>query len=784
MLQNSLRRLDFGKIVSRLAGLTRSAPGREEALALRPRGERDAVAAAQAETDEGRAFWRLFPTADPYGWHDLRPHLSRAAAGAVLAPRELLAVRETVVAFRRIGGLFRNKEDRFPVLAGLAAGLPAPAEVDREIGRAVTAEGTVADDASPALAGIRRKTNTLTQAVNRRLEDMVRSPQLRTYLQEPIITVRGDRYVLPVKVEHRAQVPGLVHDQSASGATLYVEPMAVVDLNNELRRLQTAEGQEIERILARLSALVDKHGPDLAAGVAAAGRMDFILAKALLSIQMDGTAPELSEEPLLDLKKARHPLLAAPVPVDLRLGQEYHTLIVTGPNTGGKTVTLKTAGLLVLMHQAGLHVPVAPGSRMGVFGRVFADIGDEQSIEESLSSFSAHLENIRAIMAGADDHSLVLMDEVGGGTDPVEGSALAQAILEELGRRQVRTLTTTHYSELKNFALETPGVMVAGMGFDRRTFSPTYRLVTGRPGRSYALEMAGRCGLDPALVERARDFLPAGQRETLGLMERLEEDLERARAAREEAESWRDAAARDAAVYGELLAEVKSRKKEVLDKAREEAQALVREARRETRAILTELRNGMKAEAAREREEALARARRALAGIEGKTELLVRRVSPAGETVVDPQPGQEVFLPRWGQRAQILEVVDDATVRVQVGTIKVNVAKSELEAVKRAREEKPGRVEAVGPAAPDVVLHLDMRGMRAADALAEMEKYLDDALLAGLPKVYLIHGKGTGALRAAVQEELRVHPAVRGFRLGEAGEGGSGVTVVELGGEG
>jgi len=780
-LENTLRRLEFGKILTRLAGLARSAPGREEALALRPGTERAAITAAQAETGEGCTFLRLLPTADLYGWHDIRPLVLRAAAGAVLAPRELLTVQDTVVAFRRIGAVLRGKESEFPVLVALAGSLPAPAELDREIGRAITPEGAVADGASPALAGLRQKIGTLTRALNRRLEDMVRSPQLRTYLQEPIITVRGDRYVLPVKVECRANVPGLVHDQSASGATLYIEPMAVVDMNNGLRRLQTAEQQEIERILARLSALVDSFGPELDAGVAVAGRLDFILAKARLSAQMDGVAPEVSEEPLLNLKKARHPLLAAAIPVDLQLGQGYHTLIITGPNTGGKTVSLKTAGLLVLLHQAGLHLPVAPGSRLGVFNRVFADIGDEQSIEESLSSFSSHLKNIMAIMAGADDCSLVLLDEVGGGTDPVEGSALAMAILEELGRRQVRTVATTHYSQLKNYAVERPGVAVAGMAFDRETFSPTYRLVTGRPGRSYALEMARKIGLAPALVERAKEFLPAGQKEAGELLERLEEDLEKARRAREDAEERLAAAARDAGLYQGLVAEVKAKKKEVLDRAREDAQAMVREARRETRALLEELRSGLKVERAREREEALAEARRALAVVDRKTAALRDEEERPGNPVSDPAPGQEVFLPRWGQRAVILDVVDDTTVRVQVGTVKLNVARSELQSAGPAPRE-PVREPAALPGQADVLVHLDMRGMRAADALAEMEKYLDDALLAGLPRVYLIHGKGTGALRTAVQQELRGHPAVRQFRLGEAGEGGNGVTVVELGG--
>jgi DNA mismatch repair protein MutS2 len=786
-LEDTLRRLEFGKIVSRLAQLARSAPGREEALSLSPAADAETIQAAQAETDEGRNFLRLMPTADLYGWHDLRPLLLRAASGSILAPRELLAVQETVAAFRRIGAVLRDREGDFPVLSGLAAGLPVPSDLEREIARAVTPEGAVADDASPALAGLRRKTGTTVRAINRRLEDMVRSPQLRTYLQDPIITVRGDRYVLPVKVECRSSVPGLVHDQSASGATLYIEPIAVVDMNNELRRLQTAEQQEIERILARLSALVDGFGPILSRGVVSAGRLDFILTKARLSVQMDGVAPQLVPGPLLDMKKARHPLLAAPVPVDLQLGQDYHTLIITGPNTGGKTVSLKTAGLLVLLHQAGLHLPVAPGSRLGVFRRVFADIGDEQSIEESLSSFSSHLKNITAIMAGADEESLVLLDELGGGTDPVEGSALAQAILEELGCRRVRTVATTHYSQLKDFALESPGVAVAGMAFDRETFSPVYRLVTGRPGRSYALEMARKIGLDPALVERARDFLPAGHLVTGELLARLEADLEKARSAREEAEARLSLASRDAEAYQALLAEVKAKKKEVLDRAREEAQVLVREARRETRTIMEELRNGRKVQAARERGEALEKARRALAVVDRKTSILREDEDRPGNPVTDPVPGQEVFLARWGQRAVVLEVVDDSTVRVQVGAVKLNVPGRELESVGRPTRgggSGPVRERPIMPVSPEVHLQLDMRGMRAADALMEMEKYLDDALLAGLPRVYLIHGKGTGALRAAVQQELREHPAVRRFRLGEAGEGGTGVTVVELGGEG
>lgn len=783
-LEDTLRRLEFGKILARLAALARSAPGQEEALSLVPGVDPQKIAAAQAETSEGANFLRLVPTADLYGWSDLRPLLVRASTGALLTPRELLTVQETLLAFRRIRGVFRGREGDFPLLAALGADLPVCPELEREISRAVTPEGEVADGASPALLELRRKAAALSRAVNRRLDDMVRSPHWRAYLQDPIITMRADRYVLPVKAEFRSSVPGLVHDQSASGATLYIEPMAVVEMNNDLRRLAAAEKQEIERILARLSALADGCAPELARGVALAGRLDFIMAKARLAEQMDAVAPEPAAEPLLDLKRARHPLLTTPVPVDLELGRNYHTLVITGPNTGGKTVSLKTAGLLVLLHQAGLHIPAAPGSRLGIFRRVYADIGDEQSIEESLSSFSSHLKNITAIMAEADEESLVLLDEVGGGTDPVEGSALAQAVLEELGRRHVRTVATTHYNELKDFALERPEVAVAGMAFDRETLSPTYRLVTGRPGRSYALEMARRSGLDPALVERAREFVPAGRKEALDLLARLEEDLEKARAAREEAERKLAAAARDAETYQTLVAETRGKRREVLDRARDEAQALIREARREIRALLEELRGGLKAERTREREEALKKARQALSVVEGKTSVPAEEEPPV-IPVTEPVPGQEVFLPRWGQRALVLEVLDDVFVRVQVGAVKINVERKEMESAERpARKGTPVREPDTGPAQPQVLVHLDLRGMRAADALAEMEKYLDDALLAGLPMVYLIHGKGTGALRAAVQQALRQHPGVSSFRLGEAGEGGSGVTVVELGGRG
>ncbi|MCL6610563.1 MAG: endonuclease MutS2 [Peptococcaceae bacterium] len=784
MDEKTLKRLEYHKILDRLAGLAGSPLGRELALQLRPSDDIELIRRRQSETTEGRELMRLDPAAEMGGWYDVREQARRARRGVVLEPEDLLAVGRTLSAVRRVKKFFLERTGRYPLLAGISEGLGNFGDLDQRITSSILPGGEVADSASPALGQIRRQLAGAQARVKARLEDIIRSAAYQKYLQDPIVTIRENRYVIPVKQEYRSQVPGIVHDQSASGATLFIEPMAVVEANNEVRRLQAAEKQEIIRILSELSAAVGGVSGDLLVSLEALGRLDLIMARARYSLSLDAWEPVVREGAHLDIKNGRHPLLeGGVVPISVHLGHRFDTLIITGPNTGGKTVALKTIGLLVLMAQSGLHVPAGEGTVLGVFSRVFADIGDEQSIEQSLSTFSSHMKNIVDILERAGEDSLVLLDELGAGTDPAEGSALAQAILERLHFAGAKTVATTHYSELKNFAYSTPRVENASVEFDAVTLRPAYRLLIGRPGRSNAFEIAARLGLDPSLVERSRQFMSADQVKAAGLLDDLERVGQEARRDREEAARLLEEARRLEERHRKLEIDLAEKRESVLARAREEAGALVRGARREAEEMIRELREKLASESARDREHGIREARERLAAMETRTRPKSRRPEPApGEVPREVRPGQEVFIPRFNQKGYVVGTAGDGQVQVQVGMVRVAVPLSDLRQVPQS-EPAGGETHVAGimaAKAREISTRLDLRGMTADEALAEVEKYLDDASLAGLPRVYIVHGKGTGALRAAVQGRLKSHRRVKSFRLGEAGEGGLGCTVVEL----
>ncbi len=792
MHAQTLKRLEYDKILNRLASFCVSAAGRELALALRPLTEREPILRAQAETTEGRELLRLEPLTDPGGWPDVRREISRAQQGSTLAPGELFAVGQALEACRRYQKFFARRRERYPLLGEIGSAIGNFATLEKDIFAAILPGPAVSDHASPALAGIRRRLAGLQQESRERLEHLIRSPDIQKYLQEPLVTMREGRYVIPVRQEFRARVPGIVHDQSASGATIFIEPMAVVEANNEIRRLQAAERREIEKILAALSAQVAAAAEELAVSLDCLGRIDFILAKARYSQALDAQEPEIAPgRPFFHFKGARHPLLTGGVvPIDVRLGEDFDTLIITGPNTGGKTVALKTAGLLVLMAQSGLHVPAA-GARLGVFGRVFADIGDEQSIEQSLSTFSAHMQNIVQILAEADAGSLVLLDELGAGTDPVEGAALARAILERLQGKGAKTIATTHYSELKEFAHGRQGMENACVEFDAVSFQPTYRLLTGRPGGSQAFAIALRLGVDAALIARAREFLSKEQAALADLLQELERDRQLAAQEREEAGRLKEEARQLKERYLEMEKDLTARRQEILKKAAQEARYLVRQARREVEEIIREMRARANEEAQAAMEKAILEARRK---IRDAAEKIPAPEFPAekgeGEVPAEVRAGQEVYLPGFNQTGWVVAPAGDGQAQVQVGAIKLTLPLKEMRLVRREPaaagkhgEKAAGTSASTGLGADkvkDISVNLDLRGRRAGEALLEVEKYLDDAILAGLSRVYLIHGKGTGALRAAIQEQLKTDRRVKSFRLGEPGEGGAGVTVVEL----
>lgn len=784
MDKKALKRLEYHKVLEQLAACSGSSLGREKIMAMEPLDDLQAILRKQEETSEGRKLLRLEPFAEAGGWKDIRAQLRKAGQGAILDPEELLAVADTLTAGRTIRKFFQDRQEQYPLLYEVSSALVSLPELERKIKNAILPGGEVADGASPELAQIRRRLAAAQAQVKEHLEHIIRSPSYQKYLQEPIVTIREGRYVVPVKIEHRSQVPGIVHDQSASGATLFIEPMAVVEKNNELRRLMAAEKREIQRILAELSAGVAQHAGPIGASLEALGELDFIMARARYSQKLDAWAPLLEGEACMDIRRGRHPLLQGEVvPIDIRLGADFDTLVITGPNTGGKTVALKTAGLLVLMAQSGLHIPAGEGSRLGIFRQVFADIGDEQSIEQSLSTFSSHMNNIVEIIGKAGPDSLVLLDELGAGTDPAEGAALAQSILEKLHSAGAKTVATTHYGELKDFALTRERVENASVEFDAITLRPTYRLLIGKPGRSNAFEIAARLGLPEEVVKRARSFLTAEHIQAEELMRSLEKTQQEAEAERRRAAELASEARALKERYEKIEADLASKRESILSRAAEEAQALVRAARLEAEAAVRELREKMAEEAARERENAIREAREKLRKLQQRVGRAVPEKTVPGEAPAGLRPGEEVFLTRYNQKGYVLEPPGaGGEVLVQVGVIKMNVPLRELRRVKEARPAG-GQSEVAGVLlnkAREISPELDLRGLYADEALLEVEKYLDDAYLAGLSRVYLIHGKGTGSLRAAIHRQLSGHRRVKSFRLGEHGEGGLGVTVVEL----
>lgn len=775
MDERVLRRLEFDLVREKLAAQTTSAIGRELAMILTPAGDVDAVRRRLVLTAEARDLLRLEPGFDHGGWHDIRPELRRLAQGGILEAAQLNRVAENLAVTRRVKTFFEKRGSVYPALKQLAGNLRPVPELEDKLGKCIRMPGEILDDASPALAQTRKRLERLKNDIKEALDRFLRSPAWQKYLQDAIVTIREGRYVLPVKIEYRDKVKGLIHDQSASGATLYIEPFAVVEKGNEVRRLEAAERQEIERILAKLSAAVAAAGEAIFESTEILGRLDLILAKGRYSVVLDAVPPVIVPFPRLELKKARHPLIAKAVPIDVDLGKGFDTLVVTGPNTGGKTVALKTVGLCVLMAQSGLEVPAAEGTEIGVFKHVFVDIGDEQSVAENLSTFSSHLRNVIDILCNAEESSLVLLDELGAGTDPREGAALGCAVLEELGRRGAKTIATTHSGELKEFAVGRPRVENASVDFDPETLSPTYRLITGQPGRSNAFEIARGLGLPDNLVARAREYLSPEELHLRDMLVEVEQARRRAEAEATLAARLKEEAGCLKAEYEVKVTEILHKKDRMLAEAREDAAATVRKARREAEEIIKELREKIQEENRRQQEMALQKARERLS-------LLTERfhqpspVPHAGGAKGEVAAGETVFLPRFGQEGTVMAVSEEGTVSVQIGAFRVDVP---LATVQPAAKRRPtGGVQVT--ASRTVCATLDLRGQRVEEALINLERHLDTALLAGLHRVDVIHGYGTGALGSAVKEYLRGYPRVKSFRAGGQGEGGAGVTVVEL----
>ena len=783
MSDRTLRVLEFTKIREQLAAKALTPMGAEKCLALVPGCNMQEVLLWQQETEEATVILTYLGGHPMASFSDVRPSLALADKGATLSPKALLSIAELLRAARTARDALVTDRDNTPLLTEKAQGLCTLRNLEQDITDAIISEDEIADRASSELTNIRRHLRGATERIKDKLNQMIHNAAFAKFLQDPIITVRNDRYVLPVKVEYRGSVPGLVHDQSTSGATLFIEPMAAVEMGNELKQWELKEKQEIERILAALSAEVAPYAPQLQENVDRLSELDFIFAKGLLSRDMYAVTPRLNQQGFINIIRGRHPLIPADrvVPSNLWMGRDFTTLIITGPNTGGKTVTLKTVGLFTLMAQAGLHVPADLGTELAVFEQVFADIGDEQSIEQSLSTFSSHMTNIVKIMHEVTPRDLVLFDELGAGTDPTEGAALAQSILTRLLHIRVRTLATTHYSELKAFALSTKGVENASVEFDVETLRPTYRLSIGVPGKSNAFEISRKLGLPENLIDAAKELLSS---ESI----RFEDVIANAEYHRQVAEKERELAAQAAQETIRLRDEAEKLRKEMeekrenaMRKAREDAKRVLENARRESESILSDLKR-MKKNASAPDAEAAALRRQLEKSIDGLSEGLARPMDDAGAPPKTLKPGDRVKILTLGSEGTVLSAPNaTGEVELQAGIMKFKAHISQLRLVRETAPKQKASVKTqTGAMTRTVSMECDVRGMALDEALAAVDQYLNEAVMAGLNEVSIIHGKGTGVLRSGIQQHLRRHMLVKEFRLGVYGEGESGVTVVTL----
>ncbi len=795
MHKKYLRILEYDKILRELAGYTAFSASADLARALTPSPYFSEVQARQAETAEARHLLSVQPDISVDGATDVRPLLAHAERGVILTPTDLLAVIRTITIARDLRRKITRLEDRYPQLADIAYRLEESPGLVNRVNQCIDDNGAVKDSASAELARIRREIDVAHGRLQDKMRRMVASESVRKYLQEGFVTQRDGRYVLPVKADFKGRIEGIVHDQSASGATIFVEPLAVTELNNTWKTLQIEETQEINRILTSLSAAVAEQSRFIAATVQALAELDVIFAKARYAETLAATAPTLLNRDTLpadtrriDLRNARHPLLDADtvVPINLHLAPETSMLVITGPNTGGKTVSLKTVGLLALMAQSGLHIPADDGSQLMVFDGIFADIGDEQSLEQSLSTFSAHMTNLVDILARCTPKSLVIFDELGAGTDPIEGAALAHAILNHLLEKEVTTLVATHFAELKAFAYTTAGVENASMAFNVETLSPTFELQIGVPGNSNAFAIAERLGLPETILTEAQSLVDEETRETETMLAQIKADMESARMERLRVEEERAEAEYYREKMEKRLENVDDEAQQILMRARREAQkeldaarAKLRELRRETRKKLAE------ASAASQTGGKLPD--RILKSAQSRLDTMEAAFAPPkarAENLSAPplKVGQKVEIPHLNAKGTIT-AINKNEIEVQLGTFRTTLKRNKIHTATHADStETPAENQGYrsGGIVESPGLELDLRGQTADDALHLLDSYLDQAYLAGMPFVRIVHGKGTGVLRKAVREALRGHPLVTSARNGADGEGGDGVTVVKL----
>lgn len=778
MNSKTLNKLEFDKIKAQLSSYTHFEGGQQVCLDLAPKSDLAVVQKLLDETGEAMEMLRYGDPSYLSGLTLISPYLNKARAGGLIMPVELREIFNIMRA-SRLAEQAAN-EGKYPQMRVITAGLFVDVKLEKQIDRLISEEGEIRDDATPDLKKIRNQIQTLRNRIREYLQDFIRSGNNQKILQDAIVTERDGRYVVPVKQEYRQDVKGIVHDESASGATVFIEPMAVVEQNNRIRSLQAEEKREIERILREISGQVAVYHEELDNNLQILGKIDAVYARAQMAYKMNAFRPIVDKSGVLELSRARHPLLGdKAVPIDVHLGKEFDILVITGPNTGGKTVALKTVGLLVLMVMAGLYIPARESSKVSIFSQVFADIGDEQSIEQSLSTFSSHMSNIVSILKQADRNSLVLMDELGAGTDPAEGASLARVILEDLKSKGSRVIVTTHQSELKYFAYQNQRVENASVEFDPETLQPTYRLTIGTPGQSNAFEIAARLGLERKLVDAARRLIPAHEMELNNMIRDLKEKTYHMEQSYREAERLR----LDLLKQKENLQEEKERfqrqKDDILARSRNEADSYLRTIKRDADEAVQELKELIKDQEKPPKWHEVEKKRQRLRDI--KVEKPWEESLPA-DIPINVQPGDYVLIKNINQRGYIIEGPNtQGEVTVQVGILKLNVSRDQVIPSQSPEEQKYQRMsQSFLEKAKTISKEIDVRGKLSEEAIHEIDKYLEDANLVGVDSVRIIHGKGTGALRKAIRGYLQNHRYVQSFQDGAREEGGYGVTVVKL----
>ncbi len=791
MNEKAMKVLEYNKIIELLKGQAGSEMTRKIISELKPFTDPRVIRTVLEETDEAVKLITYKGPLPLGNFYDIKSSVVFAQKGGTLNMKQLLQILYNMRITANVITWLKGDVPPLPILQSLVEVLAVFKDLAEEIDRSIESEDTVSDNASSELRTIRRSIVRQNETIKNRINQMINKADNQSMLQDAIVTVRDGRYVIPVKQEHRSKFPGIIHDQSASGATLFIEPQVIVNLNNELRELEVAEQVEIERILGELSSRVGEHAAQLNNNQEILVQLDLIMAKGKLAHLQHGECPSVNDEGVLRLKEARHPLIdrKKAVPINITIGDKYNTLVVTGPNTGGKTVTLKTAGLLSMMAQTGLHIPASSGSTIPIYENIFADIGDEQSIEQSLSTFSSHMKNIVDIVDKASNKTLILLDELGAGTDPTEGAALAISILETLRNRGAQILATTHYTELKKYAIETSGVENASMEFDIETLSPTYKLTIGIPGKSNAFEISKKLGLPGEIIEKSKALLEGGDIKFEAVLEAIEEDKKAAEEERDEAIMINIQMKKQKEEMDKLEKRTKAMQEKIINEAKEEARSMLAEAKEVSKSVQQELRELAKIESLGERNKRLDRSKRKIKDAAGRyKETITREENDNPVSIDDVKVGDRVKVLTINQNGEVIALPDSkGEIMVQIGIMKMKCKAEDLKIIidgtqkkKKTKSSKASYGSLYKSKSYSISPTLNVQGQNLDDALANVEKYLDDAFMAHLEEVTIIHGRGEGILKKGIHNMLKRHKQVKDFRKGSYNEGGEGVTIVKL----